>query len=175
MQPERSILQRKAAEKTTQSVFSWNFLDSVGWIYYNPAAGNCQFLCEISIFVKIGLLKNACWYIIKELIDFFNKKIDEAQVNIDILNNQKLNQYIDKAQEIIGNAVLTVSQTYVDTLKKNGSFDEASQEEAKNKAIEIVNKMITEESKNAIIILYGDFNTYLDSMIESLVKQNKTK
>lgn len=111
--------------------------------------------------------------IVKEVLTFINKKIDEVQVNTDITNYKKLNQYVDKAQEIIGNAVLTVSQTYVDTLKSNGSFTKEAQEKAKNKAIEIANKLITEESKNAIIILYGDFDVFLDSMIESLVKQNK--
>lgn len=111
--------------------------------------------------------------IVKEVLTFINKKIDEVQVNTDVTNYKKLNQYVDKAQEIIGNAVLTVSQTYVDTLKSNGSFNKEAQEEAKNKAIEIANKLITEESKNAIIVLYGDFDTFLDAMIESLVKQNK--
>jgi hypothetical protein len=119
------------------------------------------------------ILTGAGIAIVKEILTFINKKVDEIQAHTDVINYQKINQYVDKAQEIINNAVLTVSQTYVDTLKKNGNFDEASQEEAKNKAIEIANKLITEESKKAIIILYGDFDTYLDSMIESIVKQNK--
>ena len=111
--------------------------------------------------------------IVKEVLTFINKKIDEVQVNTDVTNYKKLNQYVDKAQEIIGNVVLTVSQTYVDTLKSNGSFTKEAQEEAKNKAIEIANKLITEESKNAIIILYGDFDVYISTQIESFVKQNK--
>ena len=119
------------------------------------------------------ILTGAGVAIVKEILIFINKKIDEIQAHTDVINYQKINQYVDKAQEIINNAVLTVSQTYVDTLKRNGNFDEASQEEAKNKAIEIANKLITEESKKAIIILYDDFDTYLDSMIESIVKQNK--
>lgn len=112
--------------------------------------------------------------IVKEVLTFINKKIDEVQANKEITNYQKLNQYVDKAQEIINNVVLSVSQTYTDSLKQSGDFDKEAQEQAKNKAIEMANKLITEESKNAIIVLYGDFNAFVDVMIESFVKQNKT-
>ena len=112
--------------------------------------------------------------IIKSLLDFINKKIDEIQSNIDINKYKKLNQYIDAAQNAISKAVLTVSQIYVDSLKSSERFDKASQEEAKKKAITIAKELITEESKEAIILLHGDFEAYLDVAIESLVKLNKT-
>ena len=111
--------------------------------------------------------------LVKEVLTFINKKIDEVQANKEITNYQKLNQYVDKTQEIINNVVLSVSQTYTDSLKQSGDFNKEAQEQAKNKAIEMANKLITEESKNAIIVLYGDFNSFVDVMIESFVKQNK--
>ena len=109
----------------------------------------------------------------KYICSLINKKIDEAQVDTDIKNYEKLNQYIDSAQAVIANAVLTVTQTYVETLKKNGNFTKEAQLEAKEMAIDIANNLITEECKNAIITVYGDFETYLDSVIESLVQINK--
>jgi len=112
--------------------------------------------------------------IVKEILRLINKEIDSVQVETDIANYEKLNSYIDKAQEVIGNVVLSISQTYVETLKKNGAFTEDAQKEAKDKAIEMANQLISEESKNAIVLLHGDLNVYLDTMIESFVKQNKT-
>ena len=65
-------------------------------------------------------------------------------------------------------------QVYVESLKKQGKFDEAAQEEAKNKAVETAKALISEESKNAIILLYNDFDVYLDANIEALVNANKS-
>ena len=109
----------------------------------------------------------------KYIVDLLNTKINEAQTNTKIADYDVLNKYIDSAQEIISNIVLSVSQTYVDSLKASGKFDAESQAIAKNKAVELAKNMITEESKNAIIILYGDFDAYLDNIIESCVKKNK--
>ena len=109
----------------------------------------------------------------KYIVDLLNTKINEAQTNTKIADYDVLNKYIDSAQEIISNIVLSVSQTYVDSLKSSGKFDKESQAIAKNKAVELAKNMITEESKNAIIILYGDFDAYLDNIIESCVKKNK--
>lgn len=112
--------------------------------------------------------------LIKELMTLVNKKIDDIQLNIDVKDHEKLNKYIDGVQNVVNDVVLSVSQTYVDSLKSSGKFDATSQEEAKNKAIELATKMITEESKKAVVVLYGDFDTYLDSLIEAMVKKNKT-
>ena len=103
-----------------------------------------------------------------------NKKVDELQLNKEIKNNEKLNQYIDLAQDAIEDAVLQTMQVYVDTLKKQNKFDETAQEEAKNKAIETAKALISEESKNAIVILHNDFEVFLDARIEALVNIKKS-
>ena len=109
----------------------------------------------------------------KYVVDFINNKINEVQINTEISEYEQLNKYINIAQEIISKSVLTVQQTYVDSLKSSNSFTKEAQEEAKRKAIEMAKSMITEESKNAIIIIYSDFDAFVNSTIESLVKQNK--
>lgn len=109
----------------------------------------------------------------KYLVDLINKKINEIQVKTEISQYDQLNRYIDDAQNAISKAVLTVSQTFVDSLKASGNFTKEAQEEAKNKALEIAKELITEESKNAIVTLYKDFDCYIDATIESLVKENK--
>lgn len=109
----------------------------------------------------------------KELISFINKKIDEVQISTEIKEHDKLSGYIDDTQQIVSDVVLTITQTYVESLKKNGKFNKEAQEEAKNRAVAIATELISEEAKNAINVLYGDFKSYLDVTIESMVNQNK--
>lgn len=111
----------------------------------------------------------------KYLVDFINEKINSLQVDTDIKEHDQLNKYIDDAQKVISNIVLSISQTYVETLKSKGEFTPEAQKEAKEKAMTLAEDMISEESKNAIIIVYNDFDKYLDAAVESLVNQNKSK
>ena len=111
--------------------------------------------------------------LVKCLVKFVNAKIDESQISKELTNYAQLNKYIDSAQEAISAAVLMVSQTYVDTLKKAGEFTQEAQDEAKMRAIEIAKQMITDDCVDAIETLHGDFDVYLDAMIETLVRENK--
>lgn len=103
-------------------------------------------------------------------IIFLKVKIKEQEKK---LENDQLIKYIDAATDAISKAVLTVSQTYVDTLKKEGKFDAEAQKTAKQMAIDKAKALITAESKAAIETLYTDFEAYLNDAIESLVKENK--
>ena len=51
------------------------------------------------------------------------------------MENDQLVKYIDAATDAISKAVLTVNQTYVDSLKKQGKFDEEAAKTAKQMAI----------------------------------------
>lgn len=89
-----------------------------------------------------------------------------------------VNSYIKNKQVVgivqcIETAVMSVAQTYVDALKKEGKFDSVAQEEAKKKAIEIATDLIGVKGQTLITKLYGDFATYLDNKIEELVKKTK--
>lgn len=94
------------------------------------------------------------------------------QINTQV-ENDKLNTYLDMALSAVNDAVLTVSQTYVDSLKKSGKFNVEAQNLAKNKAIDTATTLITEDVRKAIDKVYGDFNLWLDTAIESSVKENK--
>ena len=91
-----------------------------------------------------NVLENICYIIIsgcgialaRYIVSLINKKVDEIQVTTDLKENEKLNQYVDLAQNAISNAVLSVSQVYVDSLKASGSFTKEAQAEAKEKAVE---------------------------------------
>lgn len=106
----------------------------------------------------------------KYIVTFLNVKIKENTAKID---NDKLIQYVETVTDSIAIAVLTVQQTYVDELKKAGKFTKEAQETAKQMAIDKAKELITTEGKEAIETLYNDFEKYLESSIESMVKENK--
>lgn len=87
--------------------------------------------------------------------------------------NQKLREYANDAVDCVVNAVMDVNQTFVEALKQSGNFSEDAKEKAfkmaKNKVIDI----ISEESKNAITMLYKDFDAWLDNQIEVCVNMEK--
>lgn len=111
--------------------------------------------------------------LVKYIVDLVNKKIDELQINTELSEYNKLHKYINDAQAAIEKAVISTTQVYVESLKASGGFTKEAQTIAKERSIEVAKQLITEESKQAIIKLYSDFDMYLDSTIETLVNQNK--
>ena len=107
------------------------------------------------------------------VVNLINKKINEIQVNTQISEYEQLNKYIDNVQDAIARIVLTLSQTVVDGLKASGNFTKEAQEQVKQQAIDMAKQMITEEAKKAIIQVYGDVDEFLNTSIESLVRENK--
>ena len=112
--------------------------------------------------------------LVRELLNFIGEKVDEIQANKKIKDNELLNQYIDTVQQIVYDVVLTVSQTYVDSLKDSQSFDEQAQKQAKQMAITTAKSLISYEAQEAIIKVYGNMDLYISNLIESMVKQSKT-
>ena len=94
-----------------------------------------------------------------QLIKFINSKI----------KNNELAKQLTTATTIVTNAVRVVFQTYVDALKKNGSFDKEAQIEALNRAKNIALSQITEDTKSYIENTYGDFNNWLTIQIEATI------
>ena len=106
----------------------------------------------------------------KYLVDLFKAKISEISINV---KDETLKKYIDFTEEAISKAVVSVNQTYVDSLKASGKFDKDAQKEAKDKATAIAKQLITQEAKEAISMVYGDFDSYLDATMETMVNLNK--
>ena len=108
--------------------------------------------------------------LIKYIVTYLSTMIKIKAENI---KDEQLRNYVLYAEEAIANAVIDVCQTYVDSLKKAGKFDKESQAIAKQLAIEKAIAMITGEAKQAIETLYGDFNVWMDTHIETAVRMNK--
>lgn len=108
--------------------------------------------------------------LIAYIITWLKIKIKENKQKID---NEMLQKYIDEATNAISDAVLEVSQVYVDALKKQGKFDAEAQEIAKQMAVDKATTLINEQSKAAIELVYNDYTAYLNNQIEVLVRKNK--
>lgn len=128
-----------------------------------------DFICQILYVLATGILPILTVYI----VNFLKVKIKEQTVNLDNEEYAQLKEYVYSATDIIEQTVIEVNQIFVDKLKESGSFTEEAAVAAKNMAVEKCKELISENSKQAIEILYNDFNIYLNSKIEALVKKNK--
>lgn len=93
------------------------------------------------------------------LIKWINSKI----------KSQEYAKLLSGATNIVLNAVRSVSQTYVDSLKSSGSFDKQAQEIALNKAKEIAMAQMGSELKNFIEENFGSIESWLTNQIEASI------
>ena len=104
------------------------------------------------------------------LIAYLRKKAAEVTANIE---DQTIRYYIDEANNIVLQAVETIFQTYVNELKAKGQFTKDAQLEAFNRAKDIALQLLSTEAKGVLIEIYGDFDLWIKTKIEQLVKQDK--
>ena len=100
-----------------------------------------------------------------KLIQFINSKI----------KNNKAADLLTTATTIVINAVRSVFQTYVEALKKEGSFNKDAQLIALNKAKDIALTQMTDEVKDYLVTTYGSLDTWLDTNIEATINILKNK
>ena len=104
------------------------------------------------------------------LCKFLYAKWTEGKVQIE---NEKISTTLDSVVKMVLDVVESVNQTFVDELKKKGEFTEDAAKEAFNKSKETALKMLSEDATNIIIMVYGDIDVYLDTLIEATVKKLK--
>ena len=85
------------------------------------------------------------------------------------IKNEKANNILETATNIVINAVKSVFQTYVDSLKKEGKFDKESQLVALNKAKDVAISQMSEDVKEFIKNNYGNLDAWLNTQIEATI------
>lgn len=105
----------------------------------------------------------------KYAVDLIKAKIKESNIIEEATKNENVSNLVKEALNNVMDAVLYVNQTFTDSLKKKGEFNEEAWEEARKKAYNAALETISEESKNAIIMMYGSFDKWLQVKIESSV------
>lgn len=121
----------------------------------------------ISLFTGCGMA------VIQKLMEFLNEKIDSLQQSHMLSEKENLNKYIDYAQQAVYMAVTAVTQTYVDNIKHTPAWNDAARKRAKTEAVELAKALITEDAREVLQMACGDFNTYLNTLIESTLNQSK--
>ena len=108
--------------------------------------------------------------LVKYAIDAFNKWLESKTVEIE---NKTATKYLDEITDIVYQAVMCTTQTYVDSLKSSGNFDSEDQKEAFNRTKTTVLSLLTVEAKSFILEAYGDLDLWLDTKIEQMVAVQK--
>lgn len=91
------------------------------------------------------------------------------------MENATVAEYLTEITEIISQAVLCTTQTYVDSLKAQGKFDEEAQKIAFAKTKQTVLALLTQEAKDFLTKMYGDIDLWLDTKIEQMTLLSKNQ
>ena len=117
--------------------------------------------------ILLNVLATVVTAIILPLISFLGYKLSTFLTTK--IKNEKAANFLKQASEIVINAVRSVFQTYVESLKNSGSFNSEAQKIAFNLAKNIITKQMTEELKTFIITNYGDLDEWIRNQIESSI------
>lgn len=103
-------------------------------------------------------------------VTFIKAKRDEIIIKS---NNDLITKYSTMLAETIEACVLATNQTYVETLKKEGSFTAEAQQKAFTMTKNAVLNILSAEAKEVLTEAFGDLNTYVNKQIEASVNVNK--
>ena len=120
-------------------------------------------IIQVCVIPLLGILT-------KFLVDFLSAKRDELNSKTDSEIAQK---YTNMIYQTVVDCVIATNQTFVESLKKSGSFDEAAQKEAFNRTMSAVMAILSDDAKEYISEATGDLNTYLTQLIEAEVNKRK--
>ena len=87
--------------------------------------------------------------------------------------NDMAQKYLTEAADAISAAVTFTSQTYVDALKKAGTFDKEAQDWALQVAISEAKALLTQQAREFLSEAYGPLDRYLEGLIEAEVRNQK--
>ncbi|MBO7732396.1 MAG: hypothetical protein J6S67_07580 [Methanobrevibacter sp.] len=111
------------------------------------------------------IVTGLCSWATTALINFLNAKIAD----------RKLATFLTQIGVIVSDAVQSIYQEFVETLKEQGKFDVEAQQEAKRRAMAIINSQLTNDMKQYIEDNFGNVELWISEKIESVIYQLKKK
>ena len=91
------------------------------------------------------------------------------------VKNETIQRICREITDAVANAVAAMNQTYVNDLKKTGSFDKTAQAKALNGAISAAIKSLSSDALDYIKEISGDDTVgYLTNRIQAQIDLNKT-
>ena len=106
-------------------------------------------------------------------VNLIKAKIKESKVIEEATKNEDMSNLVKDALSDVMDAVRYVNQTFVDSLKKSGKFDEEAWNKAFNLAYTEAMNSISDGAKKAINEMYGSFESWLELKIEASVNMAK--
>ena len=106
------------------------------------------------------------------LINLIKVKIQELKQQKD---DDLYHKYLTMLENTIVQCVLATTQTYVETLKKEGKFDVNAQKIAFEMTYKAVMDILTDEAKEYLIQACGDLDAFLTTRIEAEVNNTKNE
>lgn len=121
--------------------------------------------------ILLNILATVVICIVLPLISFLGVKLTQWLNNK--IKDEKGQALIGQAVDIVLNAVRSVFQTYVESLKNSGNFTNEAQKIAFNLAKSLVLKQLSEDAKNYISKNYGDLEEWIRNQIEASIYKLK--
>ena len=100
------------------------------------------------------------------LVTLINAKKDEL---LKKTKSEITKKYIEMLDKTIIECVLATNQTYVEALKKAGSFDKEAQKQAFKLTYDAIMAILTDEAEVYLNEAIKDLNTYITNKIEAQV------
>ena len=91
------------------------------------------------------------------------------------VKDNKLKILLSSLNTLVQNSVLEVYQTYVEALKKAGSFDAEAQKLALERCLALIKANMPKELETWLKSNYSDIESYLKSLIEAQIGLLKSK
>lgn len=110
----------------------------------------------------IPVLAAAAYY----MVTFINAKKQDL---IKKTENETTKEYIEMLDKTIVDCVLATNQTYVEALKKQGSFDVEAQKKAFQLTFDAVMAILTDDAQEYLNKAIKDLTAYITTKIESQV------
>lgn len=89
------------------------------------------------------------------------------------VKDDKVKRLLEIAENVVSQSVATVSQTYVDALKKDGIFYKDAQQQAFEMSKDKIYKLLTTDTLQAVQNNYGDVDEWIVTKIEETINKSK--
>ena len=109
-------------------------------------------------------------YLTKYVVSCLKAKKD-AVSNSDKTDNEKY--LLLRVYDIVVQCIECTNQTYADALREQSKFDIEAQKIALQKTTSAVLEILSDEMTSELNKLVGNVEVYLNTLIESIIKQNK--
>lgn len=127
-----------------------------------------DFLADVFQLCAIPILVACAAYIVA----IIKKKTSTLEKETE---TQLSTKYLDVLKDFVSTCVSATNQTYVEELKKSGTFTEEEKKKAFTKTYEAVMSLLTEEAKKQLAEITEDIPQLISQLIESQVQKNSDK